>query len=182
MLASSAKQRLANKEGDPKVDFETIGKHLGEAISKIKTISRGLMPLDLEPSSFQKRLEVLVADSLRYAEVEIDVNVDPAFHIEDANRELNLFRIVQAALTNAIKHSRASHIEISSSKIVGETGETSLCLIVSDDGTGLPKKLQKRGLGLRIMRNRAAMADAQLSIESSEKGTTVRVLLKENHT
>jgi signal transduction histidine kinase len=56
-----------------------------------------------------------------------------------------------------------------------------LCLTVSDDGTGLPKKLQKRGLGLRIMRNRAAMADARLSIESSEEGTTVSVLLKENH-
>lgn len=181
LLASSAKQRLSNKEGDPKEDFETISKHLSEAISKIKTISRGLMPLDLEPSSFQKRLEVLVADSLRYAEVEIDVNVDPAFHIEGADRELNLFRIVQEALTNAIKHSHARHIEISSGKTVSETGETLLCLTVSDDGTGLPKKLQKRGLGLRIMRNRAAMADARLSIESSEEGTTVSVLLKENH-
>lgn len=181
LLASSAKQRLGNKEGIIADELESISRHLNEAISKIKTISRGLMPLDLEHSSFQKRLEALVADSLRYAQVEIDVNVDPLFHIKDPTRELNLFRIVQEALTNAIKHSHASHIEISSSRIDGEEGETTLCLTVSDDGTGLPKKLQKRGLGLRIMRNRAAMADAELTIQSNEEGTTVSVLLKEKH-
>ncbi|WP_245523771.1 substrate-binding domain-containing protein [Sphaerochaeta globosa] len=181
LLASSARQRLNHKEGPIAEELESISKHLNEAITKIKTISRGLMPLDLEPSSFQKRLEALVADSLRYAEVEIDVNVDPAFHIQDANRELNLFRIVQEALTNAIKHSHASHIEISSSKSENKQGESMLCLTVSDDGTGLPKKLQKRGLGLRIMRNRAVMADAELSIQSSEEGTIVSVQLKETH-
>ncbi|MEA5106337.1 MAG: substrate-binding domain-containing protein [Sphaerochaeta associata] len=181
LLASSARQRLGNSEGSVADELESISRHLNEAISKIKTISRGLMPLDLEHSSFQKRLEALVADSLRYAQVEIDVNVDPLFHIKDPTRELNLFRIVQEALTNAIKHSHASHIEISSSRIDGEEGETTLCLTVSDDGTGLPKKLQKRGLGLRIMRNRAAMADAELTIQSSEEGTTVNVLLKEKH-
>ncbi|MPM01113.1 hypothetical protein SDC9_47351 [bioreactor metagenome] len=181
LLASSARQRLGNSEGTVADELESISRHLNEAISKIKTISRGLMPLDLEHSSFQKRLEALVADSLRYAQVEIDVNVDPLFHIKDPTRELNLFRIVQEALTNAIKHSHASHIEISSSRIDGEEGETTLCLTVSDDGTGLPKKLQKRGLGLRIMRNRAAMADAELTIQSSEEGTTVNVLLKEKH-
>lgn len=181
LLASSAKQRLLNKEGNAIDELETISMHLNKAITKIRTISRGLMPLDLEPSSFQRRLEALVADSLRYAQVEIDVNVDPAFHIPDENRELNLFRIVQEALTNAIKHSHAGHIEISSSRTENGEGETLLSLTVSDDGTGLPKKLQKRGLGLRIMRNRAAMADALLTIQSSEEGTIVSVQLKEKH-
>ncbi len=181
LLASSAADRLARHQGDAIQDMQTIRGHLTEAISKIKTISRGLMPLDFEPSSFQKRLEALVADSLRYAEVDIDVHVDPAFHVLDPNRELNLFRIVQEALTNAIKHSHASRIDISSSSREDETGQTILELCVSDDGTGLPKKLQKRGLGLRIMRNRAAMADAELVITSNEEGTAVCVQLKEKH-
>ena len=60
-----------------------------------------------------------------------------------------------------------------------EHAQNVLILSVSDDGTGLPPKLQKQGLGLKIMHNRATMANALLKIESSDEGTTVRVILKE---
>jgi signal transduction histidine kinase len=111
--------------------------------------------------------------------IDIDVNVDPAFSIQDRTRELNIFRIVQEALTNAIKHSKAKHIEISSAKKIDSQGTSVLSLEVRDDGTGLPEHIQGEGLGLRIMQNRAAMADAKLSLESDDEGTTVQIVFKE---
>jgi signal transduction histidine kinase len=84
-------------------------------------------------------------------------------------------------LTNAIKHSKASHIELSSSSVQEEDGSLSYTLTVSDDGTGMDAKPNQRGLGMRIMKNRAAMADAELTVESSSEGTVVRIRFKEQH-
>lgn len=179
LLASSARQHLEDKEGQTARELETISMHLAKAISKIKTISRGLMPVDMENTGFAQRLNALVADSLRYAQADIQVDVDPEITIEDENRALNVFRIIQEALTNAIKHSHATCITIKSSKSETPDGMPELTITVSDNGTGLPQKVHKRGLGLRIMRNRAAMADVQLDIKSGESGTTVRISLKE---
>ncbi|WP_320123466.1 substrate-binding domain-containing protein [uncultured Sphaerochaeta sp.] len=179
LLASSAHQQLGNNQEPQKESLRKISEHLGEAIGKIKTISRGLMPMELEPHSFLERLEALVGDNLRLVAIDIDVNVDPAFSIQDKTRELNIFRIVQEALTNAIKHSKAKHIEISSARKFATEDSRILSLEVRDDGTGLPQHIQGEGLGLRIMQNRAAMADAKLTLESDDEGTTVLIEFKE---
>jgi DNA-binding LacI/PurR family transcriptional regulator/signal transduction histidine kinase len=180
LLATSANQKLIEQHGIHVAELEEISGHLDHAISKVRTISRGLMPLELSSSSFVQRLEALVSESLRHAEVEIDINIDPAFTIADSTRELNLFRIVQEALTNAIKHSRASHIEVSSTSVRVEGGVTSYTLSIRDDGIGLARKPNIRGLGMRIMKNRAAMADALLTVESSSDGTLVTIAFKED--
>jgi signal transduction histidine kinase len=181
LLATSASQQLSEHQGIQLRELAQISAHLDDAISKVRTISRGLMPLELSSSSFDQRLQALVNESLRHADIEVDINVDSAFRITDSTRELNLFRIVQEALTNAIKHSKASHIEVSSSSTVGEDGLTRYTLTVSDDGTGLGRKPNRRGLGMRIMKNRAAMADADLEVQSSSDGTVVTIRFKEQH-
>ncbi len=149
LLASSARQQLENNQEPQKESLGKISEHLSEAIAKIKTISRGLMPMELEPPhSFLERLEALVGDNLRLVAIDIDVNVDPGFSIPDRTRELNIFRIVQEALTNAIKHSKAKHIEISSAKKIDPPqGMSVLSLEVRDDGTGLPPEHIQGGEG-----------------------------------
>ncbi len=181
LLATAASQQLSEHHEIQLRELTQISAHLDDAISKVRTISRGLMPLELSSSSFNQRLQALVNESLRHADIEVDINVDSAFRITDSTRELNLFRIVQEALTNAIKHSKASHIEVSSSSMTGEDGLTYYTLTVSDDGTGLGRKPNRRGLGMRIMKNRAAMADADLKVQSSSEGTVVTIRFKEQH-
>lgn len=179
LLASSTKQHLLNEKTIQMEELDQITLHLGEAIAKIKTISRGLMPMELERHSFAQRLQVLVADSLRYANVRIGVDLDPEFCVADANRELNLFRIVQEALTNAIKHSKARHIRVTSRTQHNSDGSRTHTILVTDDGIGLPDNRTSQGLGLRIMHNRAALAKAELCLESSPAGTSVGVTFKE---
>ena len=179
LLASSAEQHACTAQGVQKQELAQIREYLNKAIVKVKTISRGLMPIQSETHSFLQRLEALVGDTLRLVDIDIDVNVDPSFAIAEPIRELNLFRIVQEALTNAIKHSGASHIEISSQTEYDDSNRALHVLLVRDDGKGIDKSLHSQGLGMRIMHNRSVMADAELSFESSAEGTVVRIMLKE---
>jgi signal transduction histidine kinase len=80
-----------------------------------------------------------------------------------------LFRIVQEGLRNAVKHRRAKSVRIA---LCGCEGQVQLML--EDDGIGLRKKLaENQGLGLRIMRYRAAALNAVFSIESAQTGGVV---------
>ncbi|RPJ27709.1 MAG: PAS domain S-box protein, partial [Chloroflexi bacterium] len=90
-----------------------------------------------------------------------------------ANMETELYRIVQEALTNVVRHAHASQVDV-----ILTVRDTKLIVMVEDDGNGFnPEKVPDAGhLGLFGMRERAEMIGAQLVIESKPgKGTTVMV-------
>ena len=155
-----------------------ISELLNESISKIKTISRGLLPFEMEAHTIVQRIEALVGDTLRRSKVEVKVQAEPDFVIENETAALHVFHIIQEALNNAIRHSKAQHIDIILGHEVGTDGIFYRVASVSDDGIGLPKKIREGGLGLRIMHSRASMAQAELSIDSSKSGTTVTARIR----
>ncbi|MCL4562008.1 MAG: histidine kinase [Chloroflexi bacterium] len=91
--------------------------------------------------------------------------------------ETTLFRIVQEGLTNVLRHAKASSV------IVRLTHDQDLITLeIRDDGIGFdPKRLEsidpgERGLGLRGMRERAAILGGILEVDSAlGEGTTVRI-------
>ncbi len=92
----------------------------------------------------------------------------------DAQKELILFRIVQEALHNVIKHAQAGHVCIAA---LFENGE--LNLSVADDGCGFDEAARPAaGSGLRNMQHRSKMIGAGWAIErGKEGGTVVRITL-----
>ena len=101
------------------------------------------------------------------------------FHIlEEINNDirissqnaLNIFRIVQEALHNALKHSNAASITV----YIG-SNET-FRIKISDDGKGMPENNTANGNGLRNMQARAREIDMQLSIASGINGGTELLL------
>jgi signal transduction histidine kinase len=88
--------------------------------------------------------------------------------------ETALYRIAQEALTNVAKHAGASNVEV----MLERRGDHVL-LIVEDDGVGFDSTAAEetgRGFGLTSMKERAALVDATIEIESSSgSGTTVLV-------
>jgi signal transduction histidine kinase len=84
---------------------------------------------------------------------------------------LCLFRVLQEALHNSVKHSGIRHIEV---RLWGTSGE--IQLTVKDSGAGFDREAAKtgRGLGLISMEERLKLVDGTLSIESQPKsGTTI---------
>jgi signal transduction histidine kinase len=89
--------------------------------------------------------------------------------------EGELFRITQEAVANAARHGRADKVTVAL-----EPDDGALCLRVSDDGRGFdgvdPLAPSQPGhIGLAMMRERTEMLGGELSIDSSEAGTTVTV-------
>jgi signal transduction histidine kinase len=86
--------------------------------------------------------------------------------------ETTLYRIVQEALTNIVKHARARNVSI----LLVRRGENAT-VVIEDDGEGFdPDAAREDGLGLLGMRERVALLDGRLSVESSEgAGTTLAV-------
>ena len=89
-----------------------------------------------------------------------------------AEIETALYRIVQEALTNIVKHARASRVSI----VLSER-ERAVTVVIDDDGVGFtPERAREEGLGLAGMRERVALVDGRLAIESREgAGTTLRI-------
>jgi len=95
----------------------------------------------------------------------------------DVRKELALFRIVQEALNNVVRHARAGNVFINVSR-----REKSLLLTVEDDGVGFDVRalesadVRTRNLGILIMKERALQAGGRLQVESEEK-TGTRVMI-----
>jgi signal transduction histidine kinase len=102
------------------------------------------------------------------------VDLDVAPSTLDAHQQETLVRIVREAVTNAIRHGRASHISVQF------TDGPHPLLRVHDDGTGFDTvtvAARSAGFGLVSMRERAATLGASLAVRSAPgEGTTVEVL------
>jgi len=104
--------------------------------------------------------------------VEID------FRSENVPRDLSpeislcLFRVLQEALQNAVKHSGSRHFQVS---LMG--GAEGIGLTVQDSGIGFEpgEVITGRGLGLTSMKERLKLVNGQLSIDSKlQQGTTIQ--------
>jgi signal transduction histidine kinase len=91
---------------------------------------------------------------------------------------IQIIRILDEAVTNAVKHASARRIGVSIETVKAASGECG-CITVTDDGKGFaadgPSRPSSRGL--RNMKNRAARCGAELELSSGSCGTTVRLQL-----
>jgi signal transduction histidine kinase len=107
----------------------------------------------------------------RGAGVAVDIRIDPALlppRLLDRDREIDAYRIVQEAIGNAARHSRAATIWID-----GQVTDSVIRLEVGDDGLGFDGSARSRGLGLSGMAERAAILGADLEIRSRPGAGTV---------
>ena len=85
---------------------------------------------------------------------------------------LNIYRILQEAINNVIKHANAKclHLDIIQS-------DSELFIIIKDDGHGFSKNNSKSGIGLKNIERRIEMLNGKFNIMSSENGTMIDIKL-----
>jgi len=108
--------------------------------------------------------------STNYPDISIDITENITYDLVlSPSESIQLVRIMQEALTNALKHSYSSkiHIHIESTD--------HLVITLADNGKGFDQKSDIHGYGIRNMKERAKEAGFELSIESSSLGTTLSI-------
>jgi len=140
-----------------------------EAISKTRLLSLGLTPVSLGTGGLRTAVQELAAMTERVFGVSCSLDYDHEIVVERPIAATNIYRIIQEAISNAVRHGGGSRIEISLT-----LEEERLALSVRDDGAGLAKGAAGRdGLGLGIMKYRAELLGGTLEVGSDESGTTV---------
>ncbi len=168
LLATS----LVNKASKPEYELATrLADGLREAISQVRALSRGLMPVNIDTEGFINSVQNLIEEMRTQSNTSIKLAIRERVKISDNTGAMHLYRVVQEALNNAIKHADASHVEVD----VGIEGARGY-LLVRDDGKGMDTAPGKSGgLGLRIMKHRCGLIDAELEIKSSYgEGTEIK--------
>jgi PAS domain S-box-containing protein len=139
-----------------------------EAITKTRTIARGLSPVYIDEGALFTAIRDLAKQVESIFGVSFRLDVSKAVQVKDNAAAVHIFRIIQEAVNNAVRHGKAGHITITLKPKKGF-----ITLTIADDGTGLPDEIgRKKGLGLSIMRHRARMIGADLVIKKNPKGGT----------
>ncbi len=150
---------------------------LQRSIEETRCIYMGLRPSMLDSMGLLATLEWQRRECMKlYPQRHIELETGVAEEEIPESLKINIFRIVQEALNNAAKHSKAEWIDISLSR-----DGKGIDLVISDDGVGMDLKLilqtnTARSLGITSMRERAELSGGYFSIESIPgEGTTIRV-------
>jgi signal transduction histidine kinase len=143
-----------------------------ETLQDVRRLAVELRPAALDDFGLEPALERLASG---FAEqTGLKVELESRLHDERLPQEVEtvLYRIVQEALTNVVKHADAGRVSIVVTRRSGSVGA-----IVEDDGRGFDSEQDANGgIGLIGMRERVALLDGSLTIESGNgKGTTLVV-------
>jgi PAS domain S-box-containing protein len=145
---------------------------LERAVHHIRLLSRGLAPLELEGGNLAAALDELAANTSALFQVECTVKCRGRSQRLEIEKAINLFRIAQEAMQNAIKHGDATQIRVDLDLLQG-------ILSVTDNGNGIkdddPAPARGNGMGLKIMRHRAEAIQGTVAVERIPAGG-VRVI------
>jgi len=172
MMCQVLGQKLAAKSKAESKKAVEVAQHIRQAITHTRKLARGLSPVELESNGFTSALQELASHVQEMFRIECRFECPEPVLIRNNVFATHLYRIVQEAVNNAIKHGRARHILISLN-LAGDR----FALTVADDGLGFTDATKKSGgMGLHIMKYRAGVVNAALEVRSSADGPGTTVI------
>lgn len=173
-LLSLAKLNISGIEPDAANEklLNSTKKLVGDAITEVRGISHELMPGTLAKAGLQAALDEMLEQIASANTMKTQLNYDLQHKIAPSG-ELNIYRIVQEACNNIIKHANAQHIEV----VLRGDGDQ-LILKVTDDGVGFDKEELKTGNGLNNIYSRADIMKARVRIATNKgQGTGLDIFI-----
>jgi signal transduction histidine kinase len=174
-VLSLAKLNLNTFESNPQKKLTDTKELISKAINDLRDLSRSMHGDRIAELGLQQSL----ADELQIlqnsGEFETHLNISGEYYKLPPQKEMVLFRMVQEALNNAIKHAKAKNISL----LLQYLPDT-FTLTIEDDGNGFNTAItqNKNGIGLKSMQNRAQLIGATCTLHSSkDNGTSITIEL-----
>jgi two-component system, NarL family, sensor kinase len=175
-------QALANKlpagEKASRGEVLKLSEMLGQTVEEVERIARNLRPSVLDELGLVHALRATCTEFAKRTGVSVKLACKPLTARLPAEGELALYRILQNALENVEKHSRAHHVTVRLRQ------RAFIQLTIHDDGIGFDpehhaaRRKGKGGLGLLSMRERATYVGGDFKIKSVRgAGTEIEVLI-----
>lgn len=180
MLIQSAMLDADTDKADFRDAYHKAIKYFDSVLEKTRSIASGLRPSTLEVLGLTAAVKGMVNEfkqgkkfKIRFHRAQIKDKIKGPLDLDNLvflSEPINLYRIIQEALTNIVKHARAGIVDISI-----KAREDRLSLVIKDNGIGVELG-SSSGLGLSIMEERAKLLGGELKIKGEKgKGTTLRL-------
>jgi len=174
-LLSSSRMLLGLTERSlekPPDTLLTANATLGQAINELRSLSKSLDKEWLEQFNFTENLQTEITRINSGNKVRSVYNQQNEIQFKP-DEQIILFRIVQEAIQNAIKHAHPENIIITAAK-----QDNKFCISVADDGSGFEMNDRKNGMGLNNMKHRTILLGGSIAWDIAiGKGTTVIITL-----
>ncbi|MEO8044097.1 MAG: PAS domain S-box protein [Spartobacteria bacterium] len=174
LFLQTAAHKIAKKNASGAKALVEAAQIVNENVGLARDLARGLHPVELTSQGLVNALRELTFRTSQVRNVTCHFECPRQVRIGDEAVALNLYRIAQEAVTNALKNGKATAITI---RLARE--QRALRLSIKDNGTGFSPGKAGRGLGLHIMKYRADVIGAKLTVQSADgKGTLVTCILQ----
>jgi signal transduction histidine kinase len=134
----------------------------------VRDLALGLRPSMLDDFGLQAALEWHVRDFTSRSEVNVELMIDGDFDTLPDRHRTCVYRAVQEALTNCVRHAKAGSIKVS---VTGWGDQLEVSVI--DDGVGFDWARRRAGLGLRGIEERVKELHGVMTIGNAEGGGTI---------
>jgi two-component system sensor kinase FixL len=174
-LAANVLQKEMQEAGDPHA--QRVGEIEGAALrvaAEARQLARGMSPVVPEGTGLMAALRQLAAATAATHRIKCSFFCRETVEVADPVVANQLYRIAQEAVHNAVRHGSAKRIALNFG-----TDRRGIVLAVKDDGGGLPSEhAEGPGLGLRVMKYRAALIRAGITIRPRSCGRGTEVICR----
>jgi PAS domain S-box-containing protein len=178
LIAGDLAESMRTNSSDDLQLVERIVQGLQRSQKELRAVMRGLLPVAVDSEGLMAALADLADRIQKEGQAACKFDCPEPVSVADNLAATHLYLIAQEAVHNAIKHAHPKNVRIDL------MSNGLLLLSVQDDGIGMPAQPSEGhgGLGLRIMRNRATIIGATLTIQPAEpSGTLLTCALLRNN-
>jgi len=169
MLATALQSRLERDNHPEAKQASRLVDHLRDAHQHLRGILRGLLPIDVAPDGLPSALHALAEKINESQALTCEARVVGEVEVRSPVDATHLYRIAQVAVTNSVRHGRATRIDIRL-----EERDDRVMLTVHDNGRGIQGSSDTgQGMGLRTMAYRANQIRAALAVRPADGGGTL---------
>lgn len=171
-MLTTMKLRLGNELNQ--ATKEELTNLINDAIKEARNLSRNLMPSVLMDFGLFDALAQLAQNTEKNTGIAIKYTCDSENDRSKLKKSLQVYvyRIVQEVLNNALKHADCTEVQLSITEF-----DDQMNVFIKDNGKGLADDsvLESSGLGFKNIKERTALLNGEVIVESDDRGTIVEV-------